>query len=143
MPTPNQILERNDLQRCLSQHRDIGHFHWLPDSAALDPDGVEFVQFELGKLHQEFGDRLIPCLLTHDPTRPRDPHAMQVRTVEYVIGFVPDREAAWWQMQFDALQDPDGRLVGLCRIVREDRGGLAYFRPQCQFRVHQHSTRIA
>lgn len=135
MPTPSQIRERNDLLRCLNEHRDAGHFRWLPDAVTLEPTGTEFVQYELNKLYQQYGTELFPCLLSHDPARPRNAHAMQVRTVEYVIGYVPDYAGAWWQHQFDLLDDPQGRLVGLCRIEREVLGNLIRFKPVCQFRV--------
>lgn len=136
MPTPSQVMERNDLHRCIAEHRDVGPFRWLPDAVTLEPSGVEFVQFELNKLHQEHGNGLIPCQLTHDPCRPRDAHAMQIRTIEYVIGYVPDHGAGWWQRQFDRLGDPRVRLVGLCRIAQTDDDGLQLFKPTCQFRVH-------
>lgn len=143
MPTPSQILERNDLHRCLTEHKDIGPFRWLPDTVTLLPTGIEFVQFELGRLHTEFGNRVIPCQLTHDPARPRDALAMQIRTVEYLIGYVPDYQGAWWQHQFDLLRDPLVRLVGLCRVTREESGQFGLFRPTCQFRVQIASLQTA
>lgn len=135
MPTPSQVMERNDLHRCISEHRDIGPFRWLPDAVTLEPSGIEFVQFELNKLHQENGDGLFPCQLTHDPSRPRDAHAMQIRSIEYIIGYVPDHGAGWWQQQFDRLGDPRIRLVGLCRVEQTLDDGLPLFKPTCQFRV--------
>lgn len=135
MPTPSQVAEHNNLHRCLTEQRDIGPFRWLPDSVTLEPTGIEFVQYELNKLHQENGSRIFPCQLTHDPSRPRDAHAMQIRTVEHLIGFVPDHGAGWWQQQFDRLGDPSSRLVGLCRIEEADDDGLHLYKPTCQFRV--------
>lgn len=135
MPTPNQILEQNDLRRCLVEHRDIGHFRWLPDIVPMQPSGIEFVQYELSRLYEQHGDDTFPCQLTHDPTRPRDAHAMQVRTVEHIIGYVPAGNGSWWQRQFDLLGDPYDRLVGLCRIQRTDNGQLGRFEPHCEFRV--------
>ena len=143
MPTPSQILESNDLHRCLTEHRDIGPFKWLPDTVTLQPTGIEFVQFELGKLYKQFGERVFPCLLTHDPARPRDAHAMQVRTIEHLIGYVPDYQGAWWQRQFDLLRDPQIRLVGLCRITRTDAGPFGTYTPTCQFRVQLQSLQTA
>ena len=143
MPTPSQILERNDLHRCLTEHRDIGQFKWLPDTVTLQPTGIEFVQFELSKLYKQFGERVFPCLLTHDPARPRDAHAMQIRTIEHLIGYVPDYQGAWWQRQFDLLRDPQVRLVGLSRIRRETSSPFGMFIPTCQFRVQLQSLQTA
>lgn len=145
MPTPHQVLENNDLSRCISEQRDIGLFRWLPDTVALDPTGIEFVQYELGKLYQTNGIRVFPCELTHDPSRPRDAHAMQIRTAEYLIGYVPDRMGNWWQQQFDLLDDPHARLVGLCRIELDEQSAPIRYRPVCQFRVQmrQHELQTA
>lgn len=135
MPTPNQVMERNDLFRCLSEQRDIGPFRWLPDALTRLPTGIEFVQYELNNLHREYGRNTFPCQLTHDPCRPRDAHAMQIRTIDEIIGYVPDESAGWWQQQFDQLGDPRQRLVGLCRVEQVDAGARAFFKPTCQFRV--------
>lgn len=135
MPTPQQVLENNDLQRCISEHRDVGHFRWLPDTVALEPSGIEFVQYELGELFESNGSRIFPCQLSHDPCRPRDAHAMQIRTVERIIGYVPADLGFWWQQQFDLLRHPQDRLVGLCRITYNDGDERPHYEPRCEFRV--------
>lgn len=142
MPTPNQVLENNDLLRCLNEHRDIGNFHWLPDKVTLEPSGVEFVQYELEKLFEIHGSTAFPCLLAHDPSRPRDPHAMQIRTMEYIVGYVPERMGTWWQQQFDLLGNPRDYLVGLCRIERIPGDSTARYRPVCEFQVDLHRTSL-